>query len=347
MSPHYEPGKTTPQRELGSQSPPSLDTLGEEDIPESRDRRRLETRLMHQYLTVTGPLIGVDDRSRPAFAALVPRYSLESDAVLYSMYSLAALHSFIGNVDLSFDAMYVHRKYLAMGVREQKKAVADFNLQTLEMICLTSHLLRICSFATLQIRRREPYRPPMEWLMINGTTAALYDKASPMVMEDPQSLTAQMMRLSPVIYDDEERFGAAYRVGWEQLLERDVDDLISEPWDPEIQEAYESTVSFIGGASAAMKSFDSQFGLGEARRRLILFPVFIKKRFADLVQEMQPRALVVLAHYFAFLTIAEDLWWVGSTGREELQAIAGQLSGKWLDMIEFPLQMIEGEPTYH
>ena len=109
------------------------------------------------------------------------------------------------------------------------------------------------------------------------------------------------------------------------------------------QEAYEITVSYIGGIWIAMKGPETSAEIG---RRLILFPFVVQSQFIDLIEDQQPRALAVLAHYFALLASFRSVWWIGDTGRREVQALNTVLSGKWHDLMSRPLNII-GEQTLH
>lgn len=66
----------------------------------------------------------------------------------------------------------------------------------------------------------------------------------------------------------------------------------------------------------------------------------MKKSFLDLTQEARPRAMVVMAYYFAILVI-ETTWWVGDVRTLEVRAIAESLPAKWLKMVEWPLRVVE------
>lgn len=316
----------------------SVDPL-DEDALESKQRRLLEARLMHLYITETGPSLPIDEKSYKVFAILVPKLALDSEALLYSVYALAAIHSCISKVDTTFDGLDVHRRYLAMAIREHKNEITELNESNFECVCLTSHLLRICTFATLRFRDRVPYTPPLEWILITATTQALFNKAWGIILAHPESVVSNLMTSSPIIYDAEQRFGKRQREGLEYLLVRDAEDVASEPWDMETQDAYETTLSYIGGIMLLLDP-STKVDLNDARRRLILFPMAVKKKFLDLTQEVRPRAMVILAYYFAMLVI-EKLWWVGDVGFEEVRAIAGSLPAKWQKLMEWPLRVVE------
>ncbi|KAH6611260.1 hypothetical protein Trco_001280 [Trichoderma cornu-damae] len=320
-------------------SPLSPADVLDEDGSESKQRRLLEARLMHLYLTETGPSMSIDEKTHKVFATMVPKLALDSEALLYSIYALAAIHSHICEIDDTFDGLDVHRRYLAAALRGHKKEVAELSEANFERVCLTSHLLRVCTFATLRYRSRSPYTPPLEWMLTTGTMQALFSKAWGIILAHPESAVASIMRTSPIVYDAQERFGERQRMGMEYILERDAEDVASEPWDLEIQDAYETTLSYIGGILLLLNP-DGNLNLNDARRRLVIFPMVVKKKFIELTQQGRPRALVVMAYYFATLVI-EKLWWVGDVGRVEVQAIVENLPAKWQKMVDWPLRVIE------
>jgi hypothetical protein len=50
-----------------------------------------------------------------------------------------------------------------------------------------------------------------------------------------------------VVFDDEAKFGAGNCQGLLHLLQRDEEDAAKERWHARDQEAYETTISYIGG----------------------------------------------------------------------------------------------------
>ena len=66
--------------------------------------------------------------------------------------------------------------------------------------------------------------------------------------------------------------------------------------DPEARDAYNKTVSYIGIIHLAITAGEHDM---EVCRRLIAFAVLIPDKMIELIEEKRPRALVILAHYFA------------------------------------------------
>jgi hypothetical protein len=122
------------------------------------------------------------------------------------------------------------------------------------------------------------------------------------------------------------------------LLHRTSEDQISEPWDEEIADAYGETLSFLGGMKSAVEEGELE---AHTFRRAITFAMYIHRRFIDLVEEQRPRALVILAHFFALLTKFTHIWWVGDSGKKEILGILTILPKEWMHFMEWPCQVLE------
>ena len=72
--------------------------------------------------------------------------------------------------------------------------------------------------------------------------------------------------------------------------------------------------------------------------------MMIHKRFVDLVEEQRPRALVILANYFALMAMLRSFWWIGDSGPRELQAIIEVVPEEWQGLLRWPKQVLE-EPV--
>lgn len=53
----------------------------------------------------------------------------------------------------------------------------------------------------------------------------------------------------------------------------------------------------------------------------LAFPATVSRRFVELVEERQPRALVILACFFGLLKVIEHVWWLHSISRREVFGI--------------------------
>ncbi|KAI0881993.1 C6 finger domain-containing protein [Annulohypoxylon maeteangense] len=312
----------------------------ENDPPESRSRRMLEARLMHQYVTETGLSIAADERTLGYFSRLIPKLSFHSDALLYSMYCLAALNiaRVYGDGELEDGAENVANRYFSMAVREHNKEIFQVNKDTTDIVCLTSCLMRAAALIQIQTRNREPYTPPWQWLALTHTSTATFVEAYKQIGPDPNSVAFQLIRGTSHLHDNGKlpQSGDIQRL--QHLLDRSKELSIDEEWDSEIQDGYERTLTYICNAS---RLSDAEGSSSSLFRMLLMFPMLADERYIKLVKKESPRALVVLAHYFALLSRFSDVWWVANIGADEVRAIANSLPEEWQGLLVWPLEKIK------
>lgn len=109
---------------------------GQGGPPESRSRRMLEIKLMHQYITETGHTLVIDNVSRDMFVVKMPESSFRSDALLFAMHAVATLHlEKLGRRDVAgFTLESVASKYFSMTLREHKREIAQMSKETVDTI---------------------------------------------------------------------------------------------------------------------------------------------------------------------------------------------------------------------
>ena len=311
---------------------------GSDGPPESKARRTLELRLLHQYMSKTGPAIAIDDHSRSAWCELIPLWSFRSEALQYAMYSVAALHIAKANAFKDPIMIDAHQTYLEMALHEHSMEVSQLNRANVDSTFLTANILRICSFVMLQQRSLHPYSPPMQWLRMTNSTATIFKEAWALASDDEESIAAQWIRGLPIALDTDARLGEDKRRDFLHLLRRKQSDELTEPWDKGIQEVYEHTLSYIGGIWIAVNNHEAT---GDICRRLVVFPMLAPPRFLDLVEELRPRALVILMHYFALLSLFREFWYIGDGGEREVYAIKATLVDEWQDFVSWPLEIMK------
>ena len=308
--------------------------------PESRERRLLELRLLHQYTKKTARdlLVTYSARGEQLWATACPRLAFEHDAVLYAMFALAALH--IAKADPIWpysEAMDTHRKYLDLALPAHSDDVAHLKKENADAACIASSLLRICAFAYLSERPLDPYTPPLQWLQMTSGSGMVFNATWDWIHKNEDSLAGKLLNRTPILTPfNESLFLESNRQGFEHLVEQR-DSM--EPWSPDIEHAYQIAVSYIGSMLIAIDAGEEQGG--DICRRAIAFPMLVHPGFITLVEEQQPRALVVLAHYFAVLARFKDLWWMGDSGRREMIGIQTILPTEWQEAMRWPLNAIE------
>lgn len=333
-------GDRQPSLQSSIAASPAIDTIDEDrpDLPETKARRLRELSLLHHYVISTSQeiLASGDETAEEAWIKAVPQQALNNDALLYAMFALSALHMLETKCD-DEEITVMHRKYLALALSEHRKDVMNISQTNFDAVLLTSSLLRVTAFAMLRERALTPYTPPVQWFEMTRGAMNLFKESWKWVEKDEKSMAFRLTKRMPIVFDEEGKFAASNREGLEHLLYRDEVDIAHEEWSPDVVEAYETTVSYIGCILIAKKKGESA---AEIRRRLIIFSYIVRSRYIELVKEAQPRALAILAHYFAILDQYRSIWWMGRSGSREVHALNEELTGKWSKLMQWPMQRL-------
>lgn len=323
------------------------------ELPESRSRRLAELSLLHHYATSTGVTLLDGDKPQivKGWTTEIPQLALKHDALLYAIYAFTALH-ISKIVPNDAQALATHQHYLDLALRKHREAIGQLNSDTADQVLITSHFVRAVSFSNLSERNLQPYEPPVQWLSMANGVFGVFAAAWRWLTSNPDSITMRQIARARIFENtpndkldsalflptDDNDFLRILRHGPDCGLES-----ANEPWDEQVEEAYTSTINYLGGTRQALAEGQP---LANVCRRLVVFPLMIKPDFVALVAESRPRAMVVLAYYFALLSLFRGVWWISDTGRREVQGISSVLGHEWRDLMLWPLAVIQREPLH-
>jgi hypothetical protein len=269
--------------------------------------------------------------------------AFEHDAFLYSLCSFSALHIAKSATDISHrrNAMDAYSKYLDMALREHQVDIANLSKANADAVCVTSSLIRNSTMATLANRPLDPYVPPIDWFHMMLGSREVFVAAWPWIEDDESSIARVIAQRKPDMSDTDSLFQESNGESLIHLLQRSPEDEATEPWNDEIQKTYSMVIRYIGGFRIAINANGTA---DELTRRAVGFAMSIPMEFISLLENVQPRALVILAHYFALLSKLRNIWWIGETGRREVKAIYSILSVEWQRLMAGPLLAVEETP---
>jgi hypothetical protein len=83
------------------------------------------------------------------------------------------------------------------------------------------------------------------------------------------------------------------------------------------------------------------------RSAALAFPATVAKRFLDLVEVRRPRALAILACFFALLKPLDEIWWLKDVARREVMGIVSlfERGSPWWRHLEWPVRIALFEGT--
>jgi hypothetical protein len=305
-------------------------------LAETEARRKLELDLFYHYSTETGSSVAADHFSQEFLGPFMCRAALRSDAVLNAICMLSALHKAHKSGFTEPQHMDHCLAYVNLTLRTHHKHVAHLDTDNVDFSCLTSSALRVYGYFRLQSRPLEPYMPPVEWLRMSNTSNIVFQKAGAFIEKNPESMSGRVMLEVAELLKEKDRMDNSNELMY--LLRRQEPHELEEEWDEEVHDVYKRTLSCIGWIWKHRFDSDPPFGVS---RRLFAFPMIVDPQYVTFVQEQRPRALVILAHYFALLAILREFWFVGDGGLREAKAIAAALPPEWQGMLIQPLEILK------
>ncbi|EFX05181.1 c6 zinc finger domain containing protein [Grosmannia clavigera kw1407] len=353
-------------------------------LPESRARRLMEHRLMQNYiLHLSEPLpMSPSAEWNALWQKQLPPLALQHDNLLYALLAMSAT-SLLGagedesrkgdehgsgdssgsssetssgnsgsgsNVERK-ELFTVRQAYLIAAMGEQRRMVQSLTLASADAVCLSSLLMLINAFAMLGERVVQPYTPPTEWLQLgrgSGAVVWLSVEAIQQSGEADRSVMCTIANAPPQFGLDESYFDASNREQFGALLATEATTAsASEPSDPDDETtrlAYEQTLAYVGSIYKAIRRREPVYVIS---RRVQGFTMVVPPRFVDLVAASRPRALVVLAYFFAAVVQLSGVWWLGEgagagrncIARRELRGIRSVLPDEWTGLMVWPLDI--------
>ncbi|KJR83330.1 uncharacterized protein SPSK_04230 [Sporothrix schenckii 1099-18] len=336
-----------------SAAPSAVATDAENDclLPESRTRRLLEHRLMQNYLYN----LGVQSPASPSqdwndlWTKTVPPLALRYDNILYAILSLSATHM-LRSEPRNHTLFRARQAYLVAAMRVQRRMVDTLTLDSADAVCLASLVMLVQSFAMLDERVIDTYTPPMDWLRLGRGAGAVIWTSIEAILKTGEASKSVMLTIAnaqPRMGFDESYFDASNRAPFRAVLAQDLPS--GDDWaDAATRDAYEKTLSYVGSLQLSMRRGEPVYVLC---RRVQGFTMVMPPRFVDFVSERRPRALVVLAHFFAAVSKISKLsqasggvWWLGGEdSREpiatrEVRGIRSIMPVEWMAHMIWPME---------
>ena len=304
--------------------------------PGSRRRRLMELRLM-QYWMGRGHQRWPLSSWRKIWFVEIPCMALGNDHVLYGLLALSAtMLSGISPPDPELSL--ARHTYWTLALREQQLAVSQSTSTAhVEPLAIAALLISINAFATLRGRDLDHYTPPTEWFEVAKAVKEIFPREDSL---DPNSTLAEIVNIvAPIRKTDTLASGEAIHEDYRPLLRCNPSAA-----DGEDMETYEKTVAYISAFRRAVYAGEP---VDLHLRRICLFPQVVPPRFLDLLHQRRPRALVILACFFAVTAISDSLYFLGDMDhiipQREVRAIANLLSDEWQGYMIRPLDDTLGD----
>ncbi|MCJ1384754.1 hypothetical protein MMC17_007872 [Xylographa soralifera] len=335
------------------------------DFFEPEERRELELRLLHHFITIvtfTFPACH-EKRYRDLWTIDAVRSGFQHTFLFNAVLAISALHLlsdtrsmtyfyardedqaavervtktlFIADNDKGRDLARIHRLYLNTAIRQQRVAISNLSSSNADAVFMTSLLLSYQSLRLIPDQSTSPsYSPPIQWLKMCKAVATIIEIAWPMLQNDSMMALILAYSTEPDFKDEMAMFNPVYRKPFEALLDWSQHP---EPYlDLEIKHTYEKTLAYVGGVYCALLNKEPPRNM---IRRIVCLGVLAPARYIELLEQGRPRALVILAHHLALSQAIEEHWWFHGVADRVVKGIQSILPAEWQWAMDWPLSMI-------
>ncbi|KAK7965938.1 uncharacterized protein PG986_000215 [Apiospora aurea] len=318
-----------------------------EELPESRERRIWELRLLHNDLTMGHPFnVTQPPEMNQLFRIDVPNMALRDgwDVLLYGIMAHSALHMWTrATTAQERDRLAIlQQTYKSLMLREQAREVVSLTLHNADALCFSSLKILAHALALVQTLPVDPWQPPVEWLRMGKGAGAVFKAAAELV--DQGNIDAKIMTFlkhPPVMIDGSTTIGSGSAdAGAASAAGAADDDYATELDDPGVRKVYDEALGYTCSVARAIEGGESEDSVG---RRLGGFAVLVPTDFTQFLIERRPRAMVVLAHFMSLWLDYEHVWIIGQAGERQIRGIRNSLPPAWRGKLDGLVGRLKGK----
>jgi hypothetical protein len=299
----------------------------------------LELRLFHNYTLVTSktlPAIHSPDLEE-AWQVSVPSMAFESPFLMDAVLAVSALHLRCSHPN-DQSLVRASHGYWASAISQYSSLLrGSVNASNAEALFTTSALITFQATASRKFPNEdgedeevpEQYMPPVQLFhSFQGVKFVVLEswkwlrdseRVRPIINAQP-ALHLVMQPNKPMFFDS--------------LLEGMDEELagMDEALFTEIRQAFHHAVAYLNWSHQKPD-----------RARILGFPATVSRRFVELIDERNPRALVITAHFFAMVKVVDDVWWLQGLPEREVSGIMTLIPQEWWGKMTWATQIIQHE----
>ncbi|KAJ9134000.1 Sterol uptake control protein 2 [Pleurostoma richardsiae] len=339
--------------------------------------RLMELRLMHQYTSSTSATFALTAPvTEDIWRDKIPHIAFAGSSHLTdSMLAVAALHLRTITPN-DKDLVRASHAYMASSLAEYSETLKKgINSANAEALFLTSTLIAFQSTATRIFNKDESafaiavpgegqyrgaphgYTPPLSWFHAFQGVKAITAASWPYLKNS--GVVVPIIDSQPVLLLD---FSTASEGFFGHLLE-ELDEELTEfsaaSFGNDTPDGHD--VPMIGGPNfpgtdvVTLTRHAYQHAVATLNwahktpvKRALAFPATVSKRFVELIEERRPRALAILACFFALLKTLDNVWWLQGMARREVLGVVSlfnsdffghDIERKWWPHLEWAVRV--------
>ena len=290
-------------------------------IPPQSDR--LDMKLLWFYTTTGFNSFSIEAGHSPHIDDIlkvkIPQHAFANPFLMNSLLGLSALQLQGVEHDVPPERAIAYRARAFEGYRS---AIEEAKPETYPALLASSLLLTALASQTF---REDDCRPLyiIDWMIVWRGIGLIVSLITPQALHD--SGMAMLFARPPVDLD-----ASALQIPNNLLF------MLStiEKADPDYTEVdvYYDTLKYLGSLYLELQNgFSPILDL-----RVITWFTFLPKGFVELARQRRPRALVIIAHYLAFVKLCQQLWWLRGISDREVRGISRYLGEEYYPILRIP-----------
>ena len=285
---------------------------------------------MHNYTALTASTFSDKQEQTVAWQLNVPALANDADYLMDAILAISAFHLRALHPDDQTLVRASHG-YMASALAQfstlLRNGVSEDNA---EALFATATLIAFQSSASrLFDDSDDGYAVPLAWFHsyqgIKTVVIASWqwlrnsNRIQPIISGQPS--------LSLDLHPDKQTFFSSLLDGIDEQLAAEAEETRAET-----RQGYEHATAFLNWAHQKPE-----------RDRIIAFAATVSRRFVALIGERDPRALVIIACFFAMTKVVDSVWWLEGIARKEVKGIYALLPPEWLPKMKWPMKVADHE----
>lgn len=299
--------------------------------------RFLELRLLHHYVTMSTPTF----QSRQLGGILIPasggniyanwmvRLALETPSVMDAVLGFSAFHLLHINKD-DKQAAFASLKFMTRAISKHAEHIrTGITPENAEICFATSTLIAFHSSTSYHLTDEDElnHAPvlPLNWFShwqgVRVILAVGWNYIKTEELKDilhAESLSTQTLLLSS-------------NISTPHTFSFLIADLDRETTNEETQFAYDSAAGWLAKSYSCL-----------VMRNVFKFTDVVTKRFIQLLEQKDPRALCICAYFFVLMKKLDTIWWLDGVAGPEFWGLMSFIPEEWKPLMEWGAREIEG-----
>lgn len=274
-----------------------------------------------------------DPKVRTMWAYEIPQQAVGSSHLMSAVLSFAALHLHIHRPE-DLKLRLISHQCLVLTLRTMQQQISNITPADAPLTFAASLLIQFQTFVSWKdpcTESSSEYELPVEWFVMSQGVSAVLRAAT---VNLRQSVVKPLFDKAP------------------DNSPRNVPPTPDDPFKPafdvlEVSDLSEADKAALTNCLYVIHAMYLRILEGEkrniTRRRILRFPNGIDPRIIALLRRQDPRAMIVLAHFFAIVKMADDIWYLRGRAAYEVNGITNVLPEAWRPLMAWPREVVGNE----